>query len=191
LTWLIIGIVLLAAFGPIFWLMPSRRDRRLAAMRLTARQEGLSVDIRHIPKTNPTAQDRVSSGGVIRDPVVECAAYALTFAQPLNRLPVWRLLKAQGAADGPRPNWLFDPVPDTSNPHWARLWTCFETLFENLPDDVIGLEMEPRLTTVFWLETPTSGPTQVSEIAGQLRALEGRLVDLEVTIEAEIADEDS
>lgn len=191
MTWLIIAIVLLAAFGPVLWLMPSRRDRRLTALRLAGRQEGLTVDIRHIPKINPTAQERVSAGGVIRDPVVECAAYAHTFAHRLIRLPPWRLLKAQGASDGPRSGWVFDPLPDTSNPYWQRLWPSVDPLFENLPEDVIGLELEPRLATVFWLESPASGPDQVTEIAGQLRDLEGRLVALEEDIEAEIADEDS
>jgi len=191
LTWIIIAIVLLAAFGPVLWLMPSPRDRRLSAVRLAGRQEGLSVDIRHIPKTNPTAQERVSSGGVIRDPVVECAAYGHTFARRLNRLPPWRLLKSEGASDGPRPDWVFDPVPDTSNPYWRRLWPSLEPLFERLPADVIGLELEPRLATVFWLERAGSGPDQVREIAGQLRDLEGRLTALEEDIEAEIADEDS
>ena len=191
MTWMIIAIVLLAAFGPLLWLVPSRRDRRLAALRQAGRQEGLMVELRHIPKTNPAAEDRVSAGGVIRDPTVECAAYSHTFVGRLTRLPIFRLLRASGAVEGPRDGWVFDPAAEAANPYWQRLWPCFEAIFDQLPEDVIGVELEPRLVRLFWLEGPASQVEQVGAIAGQLRTLEGRLMALENDIETEIADEDS
>ena len=42
MVWIVIAIVLIAAFGPIFWVMPSKRDRQLAKIPLVT-QSRLSV----------------------------------------------------------------------------------------------------------------------------------------------------
>ena len=132
MSWLIITVVLLIAFGPVLWLIPSQRDKRLAALRLAARQAGLNVEIEHLPKLNASAEERVSAGGVIRDPVVECAAYSHMLERRLYLLPHWRLLKDAQGDDGPVPGWTFNPVPERTNPYWSRLWACFVGLFEML-----------------------------------------------------------
>lgn len=191
MTWLIITIVLLAAFGPVLWLVPSKRDRRLTKIRQEARAEGLSVEIQHLPKTNPSAADRVSPGGVIREPTVECAAYSHALRRKLRFLPRLRLLKAEGASVGPRDGWIYDPLPDRSSRYLERASQTLDDLFPQLPEDVLGVEITERMASVFWLEGPGCGVEQVGEIAEQLRALESRLLALDEQIEAEISDEDS
>jgi hypothetical protein len=74
MTWLIIGLILLAAFGPVLWLVPSRKDRHLSALREQARLEGLVVELRRLPKLQPSAHERVTAGGRVKKPVQECAA---------------------------------------------------------------------------------------------------------------------
>ena len=81
MEWLLIGLLLLAAVGPAFYFMPSKKDRRLARMRQQAHLEGLSVQLAEVRKLNPQAAERVSSGGEVRTPVYATAAYAL----PLRR----------------------------------------------------------------------------------------------------------
>ena len=46
MTWLLIILVLVVAFGPVLWLVPSKRDKRLAALRSRARSAGLIVEMR-------------------------------------------------------------------------------------------------------------------------------------------------
>ena len=53
MTWLLIILVLVVAFGPVLWLVPSKRDKRLSALRSRARAEGLIVEMRRIPKPDP------------------------------------------------------------------------------------------------------------------------------------------
>lgn len=191
MTWLIIAAVLLIAFGPVLWLIPSRRDKRLAALRLAARQAGLNVEIEQLPKLNASAEDRVSAGGVIRDPVVDCAAYSHILSRRLHLLPRWRLLKDSEGHDGPVVGWTFNPVPERANPYWPRLWACFSELFEMLPADAVGLALEERTIFLYWLESPAFDTEFVARLAQCFRELGARLEDLESQIEAELADADS
>lgn len=51
--WTVILVILFAialALGPIFWVKPSNRDRRLASLRQCAAQKGLAVQIQPLPK---------------------------------------------------------------------------------------------------------------------------------------------
>ena len=191
MSWLIIAVILLVAFGPVLWLIPSRRDKRLAALRLAARQAGLNVEIEHLPKLNASAEDRVSPGGVIRDPVVDCAAYSHILGRRLHLLPHWRLLKDSEGTDAPRSGWTFNPVPERVNPYWERLWECFTDFFEMLPDDAVGLELKERSIVLYWLESPASDVDSVARMAESFRDLGTRLEDLESRLEAELADADS
>ncbi len=191
MTWLIIAGVLLIAFGPILWLIPSRRDKRLAALRLAARQAGLNVEIEHLPKMNPSAEDRVSAGGVIRDPVVDCAAYSHILVKRLHLLPKWRLLRDSEGNDGPVSGWTFNPVPERANPYWPRLWECFTDFFEILPDDAVGLALEERTIVLYWMESPSFGVEYVARLAECFRDLGARLEHLEGQLEEELAEPDS
>lgn len=191
MTWLIIAAVLLAAFGPVLWLLPSRRDRRLAAMRQAARQAGLVVELVRIPKTNPSAEDRVSAGGVIRDPVRECAAYALPLPRSLKFVPSLRLLWAEGSDDGPWPGWSYNPRPDMRNPRLAPTLARIEPLLGTLPEDVAGLEITPRRVVVFWLESADSDAGDVAGLAVALGEFGERLAELDREYEAAAADPDS
>ncbi len=84
MVWILIALLFIAAFGPILWLMPGERERRLSKLRLLARQRGLVVELTRIEDTQPSANDRVSSGGVIKRPVIQCATYRLHAAHSLG-----------------------------------------------------------------------------------------------------------
>ena len=110
MSWMLIALLLLVAFGPVLWLVPSKRDRRLTALRARARAEGMLVEIRRLPKPDPTPQDRVSSGGKVRDPVIETASYGYPMKRKLTHLPTWRVVRraveSQSAHD-PLPGWSY------------------------------------------------------------------------------------
>ncbi len=111
MTWLLIGLLFLAAFGPILWLLPNEADKRLSRLRTQARRRGLSVELARLPDPRPRAQDRVSSGGVIKQPVIRCAAYRMAITRPLQDLQPWRVVRGDPEAEM-RLHGFLDDMPD-------------------------------------------------------------------------------
>ena len=105
LTWLIIAVALFAAFGPLFWMMPSRSDRRLAKMRTRARSHGIHVEITQLDDLAAEPHARVNSAGVKLEPKVMCAAYRLGMQRLAKAAPQWQVLRKPGANDGPIDGW--------------------------------------------------------------------------------------
>ena len=191
LTWLIIIVVLLVAFGPVFWLVPSKRDRRLAGLRERARREGFVVELARLPDPDPTPEQRVSAGGQVREPIIECAAYTHTMARKLAWLPRWRLLRKANAQDGPRPGWVFDPGRRPSRDYLAQMLDVTDPVLDSVPLDVVGLEVSSRHMTLYWLERPGADEALVASLMALFSAWEARLKALDGEINTAKMDEDS
>jgi len=193
MTWIVIVLVLVIAFGPVLYLVPSKRDKRLSAMRSRARTEGLIVEMRRIPKPNPEPQDRVSSGGKVRDPVIECASYALPLTRSLKYLPAWRVLRkpADGRED-PFEDWQYDQRPTGEGRAYleAVLVPAAKALVE-LPQDVAALEVSPRMVLAYWLERPGSTAESVPHLGAVLGELGASLERLDAEIDAARNSDDS
>jgi len=192
-TWILIAVVLLIAFGPVLWLVPSRKDRRLAALRERARSEGLVVDIRRLPKRDAAPEERVSAGGQVRDPVIECAAYGRLFGKKLRYLPGFRLLRApaEGAPD-PFAGWQYDERPKgEGRAHLEAELSRLRDALERLPSDVIGFEIGSRGAFAYWLEKPGSTVESVAGLAAVLGDLEAQLIALDARVAPGGEDNDS
>jgi hypothetical protein len=186
MSWIIIAVVLLVAFGPVLWLVPSRKDRRLAALRARGRAEGLLVELKRLPNPEPRPEERVSSGGKVRNPVIECATYGHMMQSKLVALPSWRLVRVTpGAADEVFPGWQYDQRPaGEGRKYLPELLPAVDDLLKKLPEDVVGFEVGARLLQVYWLEGPGSIEDQVVVMAGLLSDFEALLEGLEADISA-------
>ncbi len=190
LTWIIIVLVLLVAFGPVFWLMPSQRDRLLSALRQKARMEGLVVELRRVPKLNPEPEERVSAGGKIRKPVIDCAAYLWNMADKLRFLPDVRILR--GTNGTPMiPGWVLDPERKPRRDHLDVLLNTLANHTEKLPEDVIGIEVSERQVVCYWLESSGSGLALVTEIAARLQRLGDDLHEVDERLKEDYLGPDS
>jgi hypothetical protein len=186
-TWAIILLILLVAFGPVLWLVPSRKDKRLASLRARARAEGLLVELRRIPKPDPAPTERVSAGGKALQPAIECASYAHPLNRSLTWLPGFRIVRraSEGAPD-PLPGWSYDIRPKGDGRRYLdRMLPLVDELVKVLPGDVAALEIERRTVLVYWLEKAGSEPETVSEMALNLRSFGLSLTALEDAISAE------
>ena len=193
MTWLLIVLVLVVAFGPVLWLVPSKRDKRLSALRSRARSEGLIVEMRRIPKPNPAAEERVSAGGKVRDPVIECASYGLPLSRGLKYLPTWRVVR-KPAEEGPDPfpDWQYDQrAKGESREYLDEMLKRAEMLLRALPEDVAALEVGARMVLVYWLEKPGSTESSVPDLAAAVRSFADSLSDLDRQIEAARSSNDS
>jgi len=193
MSWVLIGVVLLVAFGPVLWLVPSKKDRRLTALRARGRAEGLVVGLMRINNPEPAPEERVSAGGVVKTPVIECASYSLMLGQKLRHLPGWRLVRVtEPEADDPFPGWRYDQIPKgDGRRHLSQMLSIADPMLKELPDDVPGFEISAAMLSVFWLEKPGSDEDVVGEIACLLRAFEKALAGLEDEIAASLDINDS
>ena len=121
-------LVPLALFG---WLvsqaMPTPRERQLQRLRNRAREHDIVVTLRQVKDPDPAPADRVSSGGKVREPRLEVAAYALPVRLPApvdgRHAPAWRVQYLRNQADkvvdeGLREGWRFETpgLPLTGSP---------------------------------------------------------------------------
>ncbi|HCP48978.1 MAG TPA: hypothetical protein DIT73_02015, partial [Gammaproteobacteria bacterium] len=72
MVWLVIVAILLVAIGPVLYVIPSKRDKQLTALRTRARASGLTIHINHLPNLNAKGRDKVSAGGKKRQAKIKC-----------------------------------------------------------------------------------------------------------------------
>ena len=169
---IIVG-VLIVAFGPILYLLPSRKDRRLAALRAQARRLGLTVELKPVRNPDAAAAERVTAGGQLRAAKHASARYALALDRMPGAAPPWRLLRS---ARG----WIADE--GTALP--AGWLGPLRPLIETLPDDVVAVDFDGRSVGCYWLERPASTTDAVVGLKGSLASIGGQLAALSAETEA-------
>ena len=194
MTWIIIILVIAVVLGPIMYLVPSARDKRLTALRAAARRSGLTVKISTAPKLDPTAAERVTAGGKVLDPHWSCTAYQIPMMQNLADVGEMMLLKipAQPTVeiDEVVPGWSLHDGSSRSGgsqeeganrEFWSR-YSAVEASVDllkralaQLPDDALALSIDSRLIAVFWRERAAADSSAVEDIHGSLHELKDDL----------------
>lgn len=169
---IIVG-VLIVAFGPILYVLPSKKDRRLAALRAEARQLGLTVELKPVPNPDAVAKDRVTAGGRQRAPMHASARYALALDRMQSQAPPWRLLRS---ARG----WIADEGTDLP----AGWLDQLQPLIDTLPDDVVAVDCSGRDLGCYWLERPAAETDAVAKIKGALASIGSQVAALSAATEA-------
>ena len=93
MEWFVIFLALGVAIGPMLYLMPTDRDRHVAALRAQAKKMGYTVQLDKVLKLDPDDQERVTAGGGVRHPAVSCARYQLPLGVTLNQLAPLTLMR--------------------------------------------------------------------------------------------------
>ena len=105
MDWLIIAVFLLVGFGGIAYVLPSKFQRRVSQLRLEARRQGVFTSSRSIPDLDAEAEDRVTSGGKVRQREDLCVVYDLGYPSSDQNLPLWQLVRYK-KSQLPIPGWL-------------------------------------------------------------------------------------
>lgn len=183
MVWLVIIGIFIVAFGPLFWFMPSPRERRLARLRQQAYRQGMRVELRRLPRPDVAAEDRVSAGGRPRDTTGEYAAYLMPVPRRLRHLPALRVLRhgdGAAAAEG----WAFEAGKRPDHPLLGVTLAALAPLLGELGDDVLAVECEPLAVAGYFLEGPGTTPERVDELAASLGRAARALADLDARQEA-------
>ncbi len=184
MVWIIIAVIFVVAFGPLLWLRPSPRERRLGRLRQRAYELGLRVELRRLPRPDVTPEERVSAGGRARDITADYAAYISPLTARLRMLPAWRLLR-QGNGMQAVPGWSFEAG---RRPRHDRLEAALDAVAEELaalPEDVIALECQPFSLADYWLEGPQTTTQRVDDLAARLGRAGDALTALDARLKAE------
>jgi hypothetical protein len=180
MTWLIIIGVLILAIGPIFYLLPSAKDKRLVKLRERARRQGLNVRIAFLPKLDPDAGERVSAGGAVRETKIECTAYELPVGKRLRldaflirRLPASPTILVYEVF----PGWGTTQL-DESNvvKRDRRLVEALAHAASQLPSDAVGLGFDARSVSCYWRERSDGEDGAIEQIDRLLKRLIDDLV---------------
>lgn len=169
---IIVG-VLIVAFGPILYVLPSKKDRRLAALRGEARRLGLTVELKSVTNPDAAATERVTAGGRPRAPMQACARYALALDRMPGPAPPWRLLRS---ARG----WIADEGTDLPAGWLGQL----QPLIDTLPDDVVAVDFSGRDLGCYWLERPAPETDAVAKLKGALASIGSQVAALSADAEA-------
>ncbi len=171
MTWLLVGGLLVLAFAPVLWLMPTKRDRQLVKLREQARREGLIVEVTTLPKRRARAEERVGADGVARDATQPCSAYRLAASKPWRRAPCWFLLRDAGGAT-PLLGWAQHPEVPLPRVD-AHYWRAVGGAVAGLEDHCLATEVTESAASWYWLENARGREASelVGEIADRLRAI--------------------
>ena len=157
-------LIPLALFG---WLvsqaMPTPRERQLQRLRNRAREHDIVVTLRQVKDPDPAPADRVSSGGKVREPRLEVAAYALPVRLPATvegrHAPTWRVQYLRNQADtvvddGLCQGWRFETpgLPLTGSPI-AEL----SAFLASAPAGTVQVEGGKREVALCWRERGEAG----------------------------------
>ena len=176
MTWLLIIVVLAAAFAPVAYMMPSKRDRRLAELRMIARREGLEVDVTRLPKLAAEAHERVSASGVAREAHIECVSYGLRRRRTDAQVVRYRLLQHANTEFPVAPGepWELDRgfSPATSPAPPPEYYAILAAIRDSLPQDVLGLAVTDEFVLCYWREKlPGEAAEDAALVAGLRQAL--------------------
>lgn len=146
MAWVIVALVLIGVVGPLFWMLPSKRERQVGALRAAARGAGLVVELARVPKPDARAHERVSAGGVPKDAKIRCAAYRLLLPKAQPAAPRWFLVKTaagSGAAlvDAPVAGWVLREAA-SNTPESAEYWQQVAAIVDEMPGDCVAVEAD-------------------------------------------------
>ncbi|MCR9277421.1 MAG: hypothetical protein NXH85_05560 [Pseudomonadaceae bacterium] len=179
MVWLLIALILVVAFGPLFYLRPSPRDRRLAALRAKAVSEGLVVEISHLEKRNASAEERVNSAGRERHPKISLALYRQPLTRKLRLLEPLRLQR-DGDGRGEIAGWH---LTGSLTPPRSDFFPVMSELLASMPQGVEAFDIDSRFVSVFWRESKAEDEAALLIIARNLRHAADYLQEVEAELE--------
>jgi|AntAceMinimDraft_12_1070368.scaffolds.fasta_scaffold34113_2 hypothetical protein len=159
MAYVIIIIVLLVIIGPILALLPSKRQKQQIQMRKAARDAGCSVALTRIDDPDPNPEAYLTNTGKPLERVMAVVAYRRLRPRPGQRHQrseiAWALNRQRGAqVDGLAPGWQWHDTRVTDLPPTLRGYLV--DAVSSLPDDVIRVEEQKFIISVYWRERADS-----------------------------------
>ena len=181
IAYILISMVFLGVFGGVVSILPSRRARAIGNLRITARKYGIETSVVQIADMNASLSDRVTAGGIRREPKIRCIAWSKRYSDEFSSVPEW-ITYALKQKDPSGSNWQLHTMPEKTNKltddYWqevSRIKTCF-------PERCIALEC--TRSEVRWLGYESISTTSDEFLQAMLKGLD-ELTQLNISISNE------
>lgn len=177
--WLIAIFVVALVIGPLMYIKPTNKEKRISALRLAARSAGLNVKLSSLPVLDPELTERVTAGGEVKQPEKSCVAYqksvsgdaTVTLELLFLRVPDSPTVPVEIVFDGWAIHTGTDVWPDVD----ASVRSTIESILNKAPEVCIGLGIDARFLSCYWLENgPEDGP-EVNQICEFLELAEQKI----------------
>ena len=166
LAWAVIPLVLLIVAAPIFYILPTSRDKYLTALRLRAKNSGCLVKMVSLDKLDVNESELVRSSGRVVQPKSQLMSYtrliqskvdfhhSFLFRRISDRIPQsisrlskdWGLVMETTSVNG-------TAEPDNRVSFLDKYANELISIFQALPLDVQGLSIDQKRLVIFWNES--------------------------------------
>lgn len=166
LAWAVIPLVLMIVAAPIFYVLPTSRDKYLAALRLRAKNSGCLVKMASLDKLDVNESELVRSSGRVVQPKYQLMSYtwliqskvdlhhSFLFRRISDRTPqsISRLSEDWGIfRETTQINGIAEP--DNRVSFLEKYANELMSIFQTLPSDVQGLSIDSKRLVIFWNES--------------------------------------
>ena len=169
LAWAVIPLVLMIVAAPIFYVLPTSRDKYLTALRLRAKNSGCLVKMASLDKLDVNESELVRSSGRVVQPKYQLMSYtrliqpkvdlhhSFLFRRISDRTPqsISRLSEDWGIfRETTQINGIAEP--DNRVSFLDKYVNELISIFQALPSDVQGLSIDSKRLVIFWNESEGS-----------------------------------
>ena len=181
IAYILIFMVFLGVFGGVVSILPSRRAREIGNLRVTARKYGIETSLVQIADVNASLADRVTAGGVKREPKKRCIAWSKRYPDEFPDVPQW-ITYALKQNDPTRSNWQLHSTPEKANNLTDTYWREVSRIKARFPERCIAIEC--TRSEVRWLGYENISTTSVEFLEAMVQGLD-ELIQLNILISHE------
>ena len=165
MNYFIIAFVVLSLVGSVMWVMPTKRDKFLATLRMEAKRLGFQVQLLKLKFPREK--------GVLEAREVSTIAYRLLRGKidqaEHNTWQSWRVVKCEtNACEGLLDGWGWVVGERALT---AEKIEQLNAMLSTLPDTVIALESTPIHASAFWGEQDEQQMHQIQQSLNQMIAI--------------------
>lgn len=177
--WIFATTAFLVVFGGILFVLPSKKERQIGRMRIDARKSGLQTQGIVVADVNAPAAERVTAGGKIRTPRIQCVAWEKKYMDEYTEIPTWILYKSS-RENGPIEGFVVEPqLKEMGLEHQQEYWSRVGRAIKRLPNKLVAVKSGRNGVTWIGQERLNSTPSEfVSEMLAGLEDLSTANIEL-------------
>lgn len=138
--WIIATTAFLMVFGGILFVLPSKKERQIGKMRIDARKTGLHTQSVVVKDVNAPMTEKVTAGGQIRNPKVQCIAWEKRYLDQYTGIPKWILYEASKGDEPFKGYTVEPPIAEFRLNQESEYWRRVGRAIDQLPRKIVAVK---------------------------------------------------